>query len=142
MESCAEPKLCVNCAYIGTNHSRDTATYRCFAPANAAKINLVDGTKIYTTPFCTDHRTYDGGGTEFCGSVAIWFIPKLVLEPVSAQITSASAASTNPDDPFYLPPLDNNALAAKLAAARSGSKQAQSQTKIKPATNLLEELGL
>jgi hypothetical protein len=138
------PLLCVNCRWIATNRDRNAATYKCFAPHNCSTINLVDGSKIYETPFCTDHRTYTGDSSQFCGPQAAWYEDKPVLEPLptTGASTSTSAASTNPDDPFYLPPLDNNALAAKLAAARSGSKQAQSQNKTKPATNLLEELGL
>lgn len=44
--------LCLNCQYVGTNASGDWEKYRCFAPENAAGVNLVTGAQEYKLIYC------------------------------------------------------------------------------------------
>jgi hypothetical protein len=51
------PRLCINCKHVGTNTSHTSNLYKCFAPQNESKINLVDGYNIYQIPYCEEQRT-------------------------------------------------------------------------------------
>lgn len=67
-------RWCTTCKHVGTNPSRDSSSYRCFAPQNPYVINLVDGTRAYAIVFCGTHRS--APCTEHknvCGSEGTWW---------------------------------------------------------------------
>ena len=133
-----EDKWCTTCKHCGTNASRNSDTYKCFAPLNRYTVSLVDGSRIYDRPLCKDqrHGTRTAHEINFdfelppvdivtCGGDGRWWEQK----PAAPDRQLASMG-----DEFELPPVDKTLLAAKLAAAR--------KPKVKVATNLLQDLGL
>jgi len=115
-----ELKLCINCAHVGTNASRDSDLYKCFAPQNFSHINLVDGRKMYKLPLCAAQRTtalYTGEG--MCEEGGNWYEaapPKQALVEWTPLPTVTGTTK----------PVSNG---AKLKPRNTG-------------TNLLEDLGM
>lgn len=70
------PRFCVACNWIGTNGSRDSASYRCFAPQNleSTRLDLVTGNTIKEWKFATCVAAR--GGPLACGEEAKWFKEK------------------------------------------------------------------
>jgi hypothetical protein len=71
--------LCINCQYIGTNASGDWEKYRCFAPENAAGVNLITGAQEYKLMYC---KTVRYPAAEVAVVDCVSFAPK-----VSAPVT-------------------------------------------------------
>lgn len=113
-----EQKFCIQCKHIATNSSREWEKYRCFAPQNIFRLNLVTSEKEYLTPFCIDQRKdiISPDYTEYCGTNAKWFEEKLLA---SAAPTLVNNESFNPID------LDTiaDAAAKRVAALKSKSKK-------------------
>ena len=118
-EPTSEPKLCINCKHVGTNGSGEWAKYRCFAPQNAAGINLVAGHKEYGILYCMDARAQNID----CGALGNWYEPKPApITPADTGIDVLTSASAQ--------------LADRVRAAKAAKQKSNS------GTNLLEELGL
>lgn len=76
-----ETPYCINCNHVATNGYKEVATYRCFAPENESRVNLVSGEKEYLTPYCASHRAIDTSGqvsNKFCTRDGYWFKEKVV----------------------------------------------------------------
>lgn len=83
------PKLCKDCKYIATNGSGTWQHYRCGAPKNPFKINLVTGDKIHTTPFCQEVRDTES----LCGHIGNWY--EYYERPVfQAPVSTPAPSST------------------------------------------------
>lgn len=94
-EVSSEPKFCINCAYIGTTGSKDISQYKCFAPQNEFKRNLIDGSKHYLNPLCYDIRYSEF----YCGKNGNWYVQapvKPVYIPVTPLYTPVNQANKKP----------------------------------------------
>lgn len=75
-------RFCTECAFCGTNASRDSNLYKCFAPQNYRETNLIDGAKMYHKMYCSDTRYT----ASLCAKGGTWFVarPMEIVTPVQA----------------------------------------------------------
>lgn len=66
-------KLCAECHWVSVPHSREVDRYKCFAPANAKGIHLVDGSRTYWHPLCIDQRAHKHLDVVTCGPDGNWW---------------------------------------------------------------------
>lgn len=60
------PPLCTACHHIATSYDKDFNKFRCLHPDNYAGINVVDGSKVYLFPLCTELRNQQNRHPQAC----------------------------------------------------------------------------
>ena len=73
-----EPKLCINCRWRASSVTGIVDTYKCLAPQNKYKINVVDGSMLYYYKYCVQAREHNSCAGIYncapnCGIEARWY---------------------------------------------------------------------